>query len=156
MQIGNLWVKNARLRILNGLVAVPGTPAWIAFPQTLFLDNEEHAIIVGLQQLFTASAGGVINLQILFNGTTAHDGYIRSCTDATSSLLIGNQQPTCMPFPPIDVPPDTEIGMRAQFMPGVGVNLYMDLYLVSYYMADQEVAMKPVCFPGAGDPDICP
>lgn len=160
MLIGNTWIEKARLRILNCLLAIPAGGAWGVFPQTIVLSNKEHGIIFGLQQVFSACAGGVLDTQILFNGTTAHDGFFRSSTDTGLNTLIlqGNQQPTTVTMPAVDVPPDTEIALRSRFRVGCagGANVYMDLYLVSYYMADQAFPFSPVCFPGTDRPAVCP
>ena len=160
MLIGNMWIEKARLRILNLFLLVPAGGAWGVFPQTIVLSNEERAFIVGFQQLYSACAGGILGTQILFNGTTAHDGFFRASTDTGANTLVlqGNQQPTTMGMPPIDVPPDTEIGVRVRFEAGCagGANAYYDLYIVSYYPVDQKVVMPPVCFPGAVQPDVCP
>lgn len=160
MLIGNMWINNARLRILNTVVAFPAGPGWIAFPGAIVLGNEEHGIIVGLQQLFSSVAIGLTNMQILFNGTTAHDGFFRtSCDNGGNTLIMqGNQQPTSVEMPPIDVAPDTEISLRGRFQAGLGGggNVYMDLYLVSYYMRGQKLPFRPVCFPGTDRADVCP
>ena len=160
MLIANRWIDKARLRILNCLLLVPAGGAWGTFPQTIVLSNKERGIIYGLQQLFTACTGGVLDTQILFNGTTAHDGFFRSSTDPGLNTLVlqGNQQPTTVTMPAVDVPPGTEIGLRSRFGIGCGggANVYMDLYLISYYMADQSVPFAPVCFPDADRPAVCP
>lgn len=160
MLIGGRWLNKARLRILNGELACPAGGAWGVFPQTLVLSNDERAFVVGLQQLFSTCAGGVVETQILFNGTTAHDGFFRSSTDTGLNTLIlqGNQQPTTVKMPAIDVPPDTEIGMRARFGVGCGggANVYMDLYVITYYLTDQKTGLAPVCFPDADRPGLCP
>jgi hypothetical protein len=70
MLIGHTWIEKARLRILNGLLAVPAAGAWGVFAQIIVLSNKERGIVVGLQQLFSACAGGVLDTQIIFNGTT--------------------------------------------------------------------------------------
>ena len=148
MLIGNTWIKNAKLRILNGFVIVPATPTWITFGETLQLNHDEEGITVGFQQLLASSANGVLEMQILYNHTAAHEGYFRTSTDngPDMEVRIGNQQPTTMPMPMLDVPPSTLIGMRARFNPGTGVNLYLDLYVVTYYRSEQ-AWLKPECFP---------
>ena len=160
MLIGNTWIEKARLRILNGFVLFPANPVWVAFPQTIVLGNKECGIIVGLQQLFSSVAIGLTNVQILFNGTTAHDGFFRtSCDNGGNTLVMqGNQQPTTVTMPPVDVLPDTEISLRGRFQAGLGGggNVSMDLYLISYYMADQSFPFAPVCFPDADRPVACP
>ena len=158
MLIGNTWVKGARLRILNAFVAVPASPVWINFPQTLVLNNEERAFTVGLSIVFTKAAGGLLEIQLLYDGTAAHEGFFHVCTDVADNMdtKLSNQQPTTMPMPFLDVPPDTEIGLRSRFMPGGGVNCYLDLFVVSYYMKDQEPAAGPVCYPPSGWALPCP
>jgi len=160
MLIGNTWIEKARLRILNGFQLAPAGGAWGVFAQNIVLGNKEYGIICGLQQIFSACAGGLVETQILFNGTTAHDGFFRSSIDSGANMLIlqGNQQPTTVIMPAVDVPPDTEIGLRSRFTIGCagGANIYMDLYLISYYMADQKVPFAPVCAPGTDRPDVCP
>jgi len=153
MLIGNTWIENARLRILNGFQAIAATPVWATFGQTLVLNQDEEGIIVGFQQLVSASAGGVLEMQILFNDTACHEGYFRSNTDnvAGSGVTVGNRQPTQMAMPFLDVPPGTEIGLRARFLPGVGVNLYLDLYVVAFHRAEQEF-LAPICFPSDQKP----
>ena len=160
MLIGNTWVKGARLRILNcALLPAPAAGAWGVAPQTLILNNEEHAFIVGLQMIFTACAGGMLEAQVLYDGTAAHEGFFRSVTDAGANAITlrGNQQPTTMAMPFLDVPRDTEIGLRARWGIGCagGANVYYDLYIVSYYMRDQDQA-APVCFPPSAWPLPCP
>lgn len=160
MLIGNTWVEKARLRILNGFVLGPAGGAWGLMPQTMVLSNEERGILIGLQLVFTACAGGLLETQILLNGTTAHDGFFRSSTDSGANTLVlqGNQQPTTVTMPPIDVPPDTELGLRSRWAVGCGggANIYMDLYVVTYYMTDQKASFASVCFPGTDRPVVCP
>jgi hypothetical protein len=160
MLICNTWIEKARLRILNTNMLGPAAGAWGVMPQTIVLSSKEHGIMLGLQQLYTACAGGVLDAQILLNGTTAHDGFFRSSTDAGANALTlqGNQQPTTVSMPPIDVPPDTEIGLRIRWGVGCagGANVYMDLYVITYYMTDQKLPFAPGCFPGIDRPAVCP
>lgn len=157
MLIGNTWVKGARLRILNTFVSVPAATTWVAMPQTLVLNNEEQAFIVGLVQVFSAAAGALQNTQITYDGAACHEGVFRSSKDSGANMLIlqGNQQPTTLAMPYLDVPPDTEIGLRVRHELGGVSNSYMDLYVVSYYMRDQDQA-APVCFPPSAWPLPCP
>lgn len=157
MLIGNTWVKGARLRILNTFVSVPAATTWVAMPQTLVLNNEEQAFIVGLTQVFSAAAGALLNTQITYDGTVCHEGVFRSSKDtgANTLALQGNQQPANLIMPYIDVPPDTEIGLRVRHELGGISNQYLDLFVISYYMRDQDQA-APVCFPPSAWPLPCP
>ena len=154
MLIGNTWIKGAWLRILNAFAVVPAATAFVTFPETLQLNNKEQGFIVGFQQLGGSSAGGILNFQITFDGKAAHEGFFRSSTD-TIEARIGNRQPTTMGMPLLDVPPDTEIGMRARFQTGVGVNMFLDLYVISYYIEEQEDVKAPTCFTTSGNPLDC-
>lgn len=148
MIINGFWFDNARLRILNGYQVIPATPTWATFPDTLQLGEDEMGICVGFQQHSSSSAGGILELQILYNDTAAHEGYFRtSTTNAVNEYVrIGNQQPTTMPMVNMYVPPSTLIGLRARFAVAGGVNLYLDLYVVTWYRQDTP-KMMPVCFP---------
>lgn len=156
MLIGNTWVKGARLRILNAFVSVPAATTWIMMPQTLVLNNEERAFIVGLTQVQSGAAGALLNSQITYDGTACHEGWFRSAKDqGAQGAFIGNQQPTTVIMPRLDVPPDTEIGLRVRHEIGGISNQYLDLFVVSYYMRDQDRA-APVCFPPSAWPLPCP
>lgn len=148
MLIGNTWIENAKLRILNGLVTVPPAPAWVTFPQTLQLNLDEEAIIVGFQHLASVCRGVRTELQILYNGTACHEAFVQTSLDnpLAMDILIGNRQPVTMPAPTLDVKPNTLIGLRARLSAGLGCLLYLDLYVVTFYRSEVR-ELAPMCFP---------
>jgi len=143
---------------LNAFVSVPAATTWVDMPETLVLNNDERAIVVGLTQVFSAAAGALLNVQITYDGAACHEGWFRASKDSGANMLIlqGNQQPTTLAMPLLDVPPDTEIGLRVRHELGGVSNQYLDLFVVSYYMRDQDPAAGPVCYPPSGWPLPCP
>jgi len=127
-------------------------------PQTLILNNEERGIVVGLTQVFSAAAGALSNIQITYDGAACHEGWFRASKDTGANTLVlqGNQQPTTLIMPLLDVPPDTEIGLRVRHELGGISNSYIDLFVIAYYMKDQDPAAGPVCYPPSGWPLPCP
>lgn len=144
MLIGNRWVKKTRLKILNGFLAV--TPAWATYAGQINTNLSERAYLVGFHQLYSSAAGTMLQLQILFDGQPAHQGFFRAGIEPADRYQA-NIQPTSMRMPCLDVPPNTEVTVRGNIAFGANHNSYVDLYAVVYYLKDWEDALPAVCFP---------
>jgi len=144
MLIGNRWVENTRLKILNGFLAVTGV--WADYAGALNTNLSERAFLVGFHQLYSSAAGTLVNLQILFDGQPAHQGFFRAGLEPADRYQA-NIQPTSMGMPHLDVPSNAEVSIRGQLAFGANHNSYIDLYAVVYYIKDWERAEQAVCFP---------
>lgn len=141
--IGNRWVEKTRLKILNGYLLVGGI--WAPYNAVLQTNLSERGFLIGFSHMGGWSVNTMIRTQILFDGQPAHQGFFRIAMDMIN-VEIGNQQPTRMSTPQLDIPENTEVSVRAQLDFGLAVDSWIDLAAVVYYIKDWEAA-PPVCFP---------
>jgi len=146
MLIGNRWVENTRLKILN-TDAVIGA-AWQTFPGHIVTNLSERGFLWSLTHTGQTALGTSLQeWQILFDGHPPHQGFFRSDID-NSVARTNSQQPTTMPMPPLDVPPNTEVTIRGRRVAGAVNWVSMtNLYIIVYYMKDWDAALPAVCFP---------
>ena len=144
MLIGNRWVEDTRLKILNGFLALGA--AWGTYDAQIQTNLTERGFVVGLSHMGGDAVNHIAALQILFDGQPAHQGFLRFAMD-NNVARMGNQQPTTMSMPQLDIPPNTVVEVRGQITVGVvNPNSYVDLIAVVYYIKDWEAA-PAVCFP---------
>ena len=145
MLIGNRWVENAYMKILNtdGIIAGGIT----VLPGHILTGLTEKGVLVGLNVAGGNNAGSIIDLAVYVDGASIHQGYFR-CFEDPTTWFAGNQQPTTMQMPPLDIPTDSTVELAAGLNAGAAVNLYFDLFMICYELKDFEQAVQPVCYIG--------
>lgn len=145
MLIGNRWVENTRLKILNANDIVGA--GWITYAGAIATNLSERGFLCGFHCLGLPTAACLMEFQILFDGQPQHQGEIRAYLDPAMARSANNQ-PFKMCMPPIDIPENTEVTVRGRIANGVaGFVSYIDLYAVVYYVKNWEQALPAVCFP---------
>jgi hypothetical protein len=145
MVIGNRWVQNARLKILNGNVVL--VAAWRTFPGLIQTNLTERGFLIGFNH-WSFEVNLFSRYQILFDGQPPHQGFFRAATDFTLLQNMSTPEVATMLMPQLDIPPNTDVTVRGQAFIGGGVtNTYIDLFAVVYYIKDWEAALPAVCFP---------
>jgi len=143
MLIGNRWVENAYLKILNS-IQVAGAN-WVVIPGQLTTSLAERGVLKGLNAAGGNNAVAVVAIQVLVDGSPVHQGDFRVYEDPTV-WFAGNQQPTTMPMPELDIPTDSVIELMVRLEAGGAVELRFDLFMIAYQVKDWEAAVQPVCF----------
>jgi len=143
MLIGNRWVENAYLKVLNS-IQVAGAN-WIVIPGQLTTGLAERGVLKGLNAAGGNNAVSVVAIQVLVDGSPIHQGDFRVYEDPTV-WFAGNQQPTTMPMPELDIPTDSTIELMVRLEAGGAVELRFDLFMIAYQIRDWDAAVQPVCF----------
>lgn len=144
MLIGNRWVENTRLKILNTQVALGA--AWVTFPGTIQTNLSECGFLTGLWNVGLDEVSSIWELQVLFDGQPQHTGTFRGLIQGFPTPV--QEPPNRLLMPQLDIPANTEVTVRGRI--SVGANMtasYLDLYVVVYYVKDWEAALPAVCFP---------
>lgn len=143
MLIGNRWVENAYLKILNTTL-VAGA-AWAVCPGNIVTGLTEKGVIKGLNAAGGCNANSVIAICILVDGDPIHQGYFRVFEDPTV-WFAGNQQPVTLTMLELDVPTDSCVELMVRVDSGAASDLDYDLFMIAYEVKDWEQAIHPVCF----------
>ena len=145
MVIGNRWVENTRLKILNANVVL--VAAWRTFPGLIQTNLTERGFLVGFNH-WCLEVDMFARYQILFDGQSPHQGFFRAATDFVAPQNMTSPKAATMLMPQLDIPANTEVTLRGQAFIGGGVtNTYIDLFAVVYYIEDWEAALPAVCLP---------
>lgn len=143
MMIGNRWVENAYLKVLNSIQLTGAN--WTVVPGNITTGLTEKGILKGLNAAGGNNAVAVVAIQVLVDGAPIHQGDFRVYEDPTV-WFAGNQQPTTMPMPELDIPTDSCVELMVRLEAGGAVELRFDLFMIAYEVKDWERAMQPVCF----------
>lgn len=145
MLIGNRWVENVRLKILNSDLLIGA--AWGTYPGFVRTNLSERGFLWSLQNTGYAALAVIQEWQILFDGHPPHQGFFQAEIDNTI-VKQPPQLPTLLPMPPIDIPSDCEVTVRGRRVAGaVNWTSMLSLYILVYYIKDWEAAAPSVCFP---------
>lgn len=143
MLIGNRWVENAYLKVLNTL-QIAGA-AWVVCPGNITTGLSEKGILKGLNAAGGNNAVSVVAIQVLVDGAPIHQGDFRVYEDPTV-WFAGNQQPTTMPMPELDIPTDSCVEIMIRLEAGGAVELRYDLFMICYEVESWKQAVQPVCY----------
>jgi hypothetical protein len=143
MLIGNRWVENAYLKILNLLYT--STANWVVVPGVLTTGLAEKGIVKGLSTAGGSNARSVVAIKILVDGSPIHQGSFRAYHDPTV-WFPGNQQPIAMHMPELDIPPDSCVELMVRTDSGAHVELNYDFFMLTYEVKSWEQAVQPVCY----------
>ena len=153
MLIGNRWLENTRMKILNA-DDVMSAGAWTRFTGSVSTNLQERGIIVGLSTFARANPGQEIFLNIEYDGQVMHEGFFRA-NICLNNPRDGNLQPAQMQMPALDVPSDVEVTISGRLDAGVDAPVNIDFYMVVYYLHDFEAATQTCFFPDR-QPLPCP
>jgi len=143
MLIGNRWVENAYLKILNTNGLVGGVLT--VLPGHIITGLTEKGVLVGLNVSGGSNARSVIDVSVFVDGASLHQGHFR-CFEDPTVWFAGNQQPTTMQMPPLDIPTDSTVELAVLLNAGAAVDLSFDLFMIAYEIKDFEQAVQPVCY----------
>lgn len=142
MLIGNRWLENARLKTLNidGIVLAN----WVVLAGNITTGLTEKGILKGLSTFGATNANTILQIKVLVDGSPIHQGDFRVSTDA-ATVENNNVQPTCMPMPELDIPPNSTVEIMTRVQAGGVVALFFDLHMIAYQVKEFEQAVPPVC-----------
>ena len=152
MLIGNRWVENTRLRVLNANDNITSL-AWTRFAGGVQTQVGEKGIIVGITTASRGAPGQELWLQLETDGRAMHDGYLR-VNICSNNLRDVNLQPAQMQMPHLDVQENEFVTVSGRLDSGIAGIMGIDLYVVTYYLEDYKRAGS-VAFPGAERPVSC-